>query len=290
MLLPNPERAWMPARAQAPIERAEVERRIGATDEPLELLTGGLVNRNVRVGRERVLRIFHDPSAVGKEAALLARGWRSFRVPALLARGEDFLLLEHVEHAPLPASAEHGATVGRALAEIHAVPYAETGMLGADLAIVEPLSFSLRGYGQAQLADVAAHLDASLRARLEDFFERHQEATSAAMDAAVLSHCDFKASNLHWTTRGELLVLDWEFAWAGVRFIDLGQLLRWHPPEPFVSAFAEAYAAAGGVLVAGWRRFAEAIDLCNLVGLCRLPAARASGEVLRRIVQTLDRR
>jgi hypothetical protein len=31
--------------------------------------------------------------------------------------------------------------------------------------------------------------------------------------------------------------------------MDIGQLLRWHPPESFVRAFADAYRAGGGVLI-----------------------------------------
>jgi hypothetical protein len=64
-------------------------------------------------------------------------------------------------------------------------------------------------------------------------------------------HSDFKVSNLHWA--GAPLVLDWEFAWAGTRYIDIAQLLRWKPAERFVADFAAAYSAHGGVLADEWR-------------------------------------
>ncbi|MGZ3407410.1 MAG: phosphotransferase family protein [Polyangia bacterium] len=146
-----------------------------------------------------------------------------------------------------------------------------------------------RGYGRAELADTAPLFGAELSARIRAFFDRDELARRDAVDVPVLSHSDFKVSNVHWTPRGELLVLDWEFAWAGSRYIDIGQILRWQPPAPFVAAFAEAYVGAGGVLCDDWRRFAETVDLCALVGLYRNPAARATDDVVRRIVETIDR-
>lgn len=291
--LANPERGW--TQVTAPLDRAEVEARLGATDEPLVLLSGGLANRNIRVGRDRVLRIYRDPSRIAKERALLSRGWRTFRTPSVLAGGDDYLVLEYVEHAPLSDDAASGASVGRALAEIHATRYECTGELGADLTVVRPFPGDGRGglvphgYGHWELGEVAPFLDAGLRARSAGFLDHEPLARRNAVDVPLLSHSDFKASNLHRAATGELLVLDWEFAWAGARYIDLGQLLRWHPPEAFVAAFARAYADGGGVLGDDWRRFAEVVDLCALVGLHRNPAARATDDLARRIVETIER-
>jgi hypothetical protein len=296
--LENPEREWMRAPV-ASVDRDEVERRIGPTSDALELLSGGLVNRNIRVGRDRVLRIFcgldsgaafRDASLVGKEAALASRAWRSLRTPQVLARGPDFLVYEYVEHAPL--SEAHGAAVGRALAEIHAITYAATGLLGDDLSLARPFEddqFTPRMYGHSQLAEVGAVLDRALAARIAAFLDGDPLAARNAVDVPVLAHSDFKLSNVHWTAAGLPLVLDWEYAWAGSRYIDIGQLLRWHPPERFVRDFAAAYLDGGGALVDDWRRFAETVDLCSLIGLCRRPEARASDHLLRRIVETIDR-
>lgn len=262
------------------------------------------MNTNIRVGRDRILRIyrglesgtiFRDAAVVGKEATLVSRDWRSFRTPKVLARGADFLVFEYVEHEPL--SEAHGAAVGRALAEIHATTFAATGELGADLELKRPAewgppeedSFTAREYGRWQLAEVRPVLDSELAERIAAFLESDPVATRNAADVAVLSHSDFKASNVHWTPSGVPLVLDWEFAWAGSRYIDIGQLLRWHPPDAFVQEFAAAYVDAGGVLVEDWRRLAETVDLCALIGLCRRPEARMSDDLTRRIVETIER-
>ena len=50
-----------------------------------------------------------------------------------------------------------------------------------------------------------------------------------------------------------------------------------------------AYVDGGGVLVDDWRRFAETVDLGSLIGLYRNPEARATDDVVRRIVETIDR-
>jgi hypothetical protein len=293
-MLQNPERAWSDAATPKTIDRAEVERRIGPTGEPIEVLTGGLANINVRIGRDRVLRIQRDPSTLAKEATLLRRPWRALRTPAVLTTGDDFLLLEFLELRRLPASA--GAAVGRALAEIHELRYEGTGVLGADLSIVTPFpgdgdeGFAARGYGHAMLSEAAEYLDPALAARIAVFLDSDGYAAHDALDVPVLSHCDFKVSNLHVTPAGELVVLDWEFAWAGPRLLDIGQLLRWDPPESFVHEFADAYRAAGGVLIEGWRRIAEAIDVGSMLGVyAHNEIARSTPDIERRLAAIVSR-
>lgn len=286
-LLPNPERAWHQAAATRTIDREDVERRIGPTGEPIEALRGGLANVNVRVGRDRVLRIRRDRSALAKEATLLSRPWQALRTPAVLATGEDFLLLEYLEVRPLPVSA--GEAAGRALAEIHALAYAKTGELDAELSLVAPSpyeGFAARGYGHANLSEAAPYLDPALAGRIAAFLDGNAYAARDALDVPVLCHSDFKVSNVHVTPDGELVVLDWELAWAGPRLLDIGQLLRWKPPESFVTPFVEAYRAGGGVLIDGWRSMAEAIDVGSMLGVfAHNEVARSTPDIGHRLAE-----
>lgn len=301
-LVPNPERAWarpahLEAQAGAAIDltRAEIERRIGPFSGEVEVLSGGLANMNVRLGSDRVLRVYRrDPGAAPKEASLLARGWRSFRVPAILAAGEDFLLLEHVPHGSLQDTATCGAAVGRALAEIHGVGFDSAGFLGPDLAVAEPFADcvgALRGY----VASVLERLDPALRGELSErvsaFLDTDAGALRARASVPVLLHGDFKASNLHWLASGELLVLDWEFAYAGPSLMDVGQLLRWGPGPEFVAAFADAY-RAHAPLAEEFERWAAVFDLFNLVGLLEgvEPGSRRAIDLRGRILQTTGNR
>ncbi len=290
--LRNPEAAWSRAVTPATIDRAEVERRLGPTTERIEVLAGGFANRNVRVG-DRVLRI-KDPSTVEKERTLLSRPWRAFRTPRVLDAGEDFLVLEHLPLVPLDDGPATAASVGRALAEIHAVTYPETGLLAGDLTIAKPFppegwTHYGGGYARFMLGEAEPFLDSALAARVRAFLDGVDDGPAAPVGAPVLSHCDFKVSNLHLLPTGELVVLDWEFAWAGPRLLDVGQLLRWQPPEPFVRAFADAYVAAGGELVGDWRRIAASVDLGSMLGVyAHNPIMRTTDDIPRRIAQIVD--
>lgn len=292
-MLANPERTWHLATTRT-LDRAEVERRIGPTREPVEVLSGGLRNLNVRVGRDRVLRIQRDPSTIAKQVSLLRRPWRSFRTPQVLAVGEDFLVLEHLELRPLPETA--GEAVGRAFAEIHGHTYAHTGDLDGDLALatsnpgVDAEGFAARGYGHANLREAEPFLDRTLASQIAAFLDTDPIAARDALDVPVLCHCDSKVSNLHVTPAGELVVLDWELAWSGPRLLDLGLLFRWQPPAVFERAFADGYRAGGGVLIEDWRRIAEVIDLGSLLSVfARNAVARATPVLERRLAEIIGR-
>lgn len=274
MELPDPERAWERLAVLTRIDPAEVEQRIGRFAGPLEVLGGGQANLNVRV-EGRVLRIYRrDRSALAIEAALLARPWRSFRVPRVLARGEDYLVLEDVPHGRLAADEETGAAVGRALSEIHAVACPAAGFLDGALRVRE--TFELL---PALREHMARQLDGSdLRAPVLATFDAHAPALRPHAEGAALLHGDFKPANLHRAADGRLLVLDWEFAWAGAPLLDVGQLVRWDPPAAFVAGFERTYPD----LPEGWRDLAAVLDLVNLAGLL----ARPSGPRRRRDVET----
>jgi hypothetical protein len=288
-LLNNPERAWSAA-VQPTIDRDEVVRRIGKTSASIEVLAGGFANLNVRVGDDRVLRIMRDQAALAKERSLLQRCWKSFRTPLVLEAGDDFLLLEHLDLRPLVDSV--GGLVGCALAEIHGVRYPTTGFLAADLSLAKPFPpdgfVGVEGYIRAMLEEAEPFLGPTLPASIRAYACSIEQDAIEASDGPVLSHCDFKVGNLHLSSAGELVVLDWEFAWAGPRLLDVGQVLRWQPPEPFVTDFARAYVAAGGFLADGWRRVATAFDLGHMLGVYAHNAImRSTDDIPRRIADTI---
>jgi len=292
-MLRNPERQWERPAETTRIDVAEVERRIGRCDAEPEILSGGLANTTVRVGAGRILRIYRrDPAAVAREAAILARGWRSLVVPRVLTRGDDFLLLEEIAHAPLGDSAEHGAALGRALAEIHAARHERAGLLGPGLSVAEPFPDwfeAFRGHALASAASPAG--DGALAERIADFFGGRRDTFLRDAESSVLLHGDFKVSNLFWVPAASApLVLDWEFAYAGPALMDVGRLFRWGPSESFAGAFAASYRGHGGRLPDGdWRRAAAAFDLVNLCGLLERaePGSRRAIDVREGIARTL---
>jgi len=297
--LPDPESQWERAPTLASVSRAEVERRVGPIDGRLIVLDGGQANVNVRIG-DRVVRLYRrDASSAPREARLLTYGWRTFRVPNVFRTGDDFLVLEYVEKRPLLGTGEHGSAVGRALAEIHGVTFQWAGALDTSLRVGRPfpdLASALVDYARSLLTPERCGLSGALCAEVTQALDSKVPALRAAAGAPVLLHGDFKPSNLHWTSRNELLVLDWEFAYAGSALSDIGQVLRWRPPEAFINAFAESYSAHGGQLVADWRRWAATFDLANLAGLLANSIQRGQDaslttrvtDVQRRIEETLN--
>jgi fructosamine-3-kinase len=260
-VLENPELDWVPPEATRVFEREEVERRLGPRSEPLEWLGGGHSNLNVRVGAAELERIYRtEPEKAAKEALLLTWPWQSFRVPELRRQGPDFLLLEYVAHTRLEASAPHARAVGRALAEIHARRFPRAGLLGADLTLstkLEDFVSELTGYALSTLERMERPVARELSPEVRRFYVERRAALAEAAGPPVLLHGDFKVSNLHWAG-GRLLVLDWEFCYAGSALMDIGQLLRWRPPAEFTREFALAYREAGGELPADFQAHAQA--------------------------------
>lgn len=296
--LHNPERAWERPAALRSFDTGEVVRRIGPVSGRVELLSGGLANLNLHVVGQGVLRIYRsklgqdDLGGPAKEARLLSLPWQRLRVPRVLQQGSDFLLLEHVPHSELQDGAEQGRAVGAALAEIHARHFRSAGLLSAELTLRDsfgPELEQLEQYGCEQLRRTGL---AELAPRLRDRLASARAVLAELEQPFVLLHSDFKLSNLHWAQDDRLLVLDWETAYAGPSLLDIGQLLRWDPPEAFARGFARAYQEHGGQLPSDWRHHAEAFDAINLAGLLggAEPGSRRAQEVAARLRRTLYER
>jgi hypothetical protein len=263
---------------------------------PIAVLGGGLRTLNARVGDDRVLRLALTPETrLRKEAALLRLVRRDVRVPEVIDGDERALLLEYVPHVELPASIEAARAVGRAAAAIHRHRFPTSGPLDDGLRVIDPFPSALdglRAWGDTALAGPAGRRLGDDAGRIARRWDREDALLRSVCARPCLVHADFKPANVKWLPeRREVLVLDWEFAWAGPALFDLGQFLRWGAPEPFVAALAAAYAEAGGDLPDGWRRAAELLDLFNLVGFLDSEDTRPirDRDVLARIATTLSR-
>jgi hypothetical protein len=275
------------------LDRFEVESRIGPLSEPVERLPGGLANLNLRIGTGRVLRVYRrDPLALPVEATLLRHPWKFVRTPEVLASGDDFLVLEYVPHSPLSDEVDQAEAVGRALAEIHALHFPQAGLLNAtlDLGTRYPDVIGIfSDYALSQLDRAPSGVASAMRPRVEALLVAHADAMRHLARSSVLLHGDFKVSNLEWTDRGQLLVLDWEFAYSGPSLMDIGQLIRWGASPSFMEGFARSYRGHGGALPDDWQRWAAAFDLFNLAGLLAgaAPGSRRAADVARRMAETL---
>lgn len=284
-VLPNPERAW-PSTPPAPGEaQAMIEARIGPGVESFSVLSGGRRNLNVRVGTERVVRIFmHDASAARREEALLRRPWQHFRVPKVLERGDDFLVLEWIDLRLLRDSRSAGAALGRAASEIHRASYDRPGYLDPALELARPLPRVAEYLKRALSSDAVG---GPVRTAVERLADRLQEELD--LGVPVLNHGDFKAANLFNDEVGRLVILDWELAFAGPALMDLGQLFRWRPSAAFRDGFVQTYRAPSGALPADWLRRAAALDVLRLVDLAARagPGTRCADDVVSRLGELL---
>lgn len=61
------------------------------------------------------------------------------------------------------------------------------------------------------------------------------------MYSPVLLHGDFKPFKLRWGNDDRLLVLDWEFSYAGPGLMEIGELCRWGIVQPFRRSFETSY-------------------------------------------------
>lgn len=286
--LHNPEVRWQRELDPQPIDRQEIIRRVDIGEDETELLSGGLANQNIRIGKDRVLRIYRrDEGCLALERRLLSRAWDEFRVPRLLHAGSDFLVLEFVPHTTLNGTFMHGLSVGRALAEIHQTPYDHCGILDGDGSISESWSDFL-----ATMVEYLESTDgpAALLHRIIRCINARAEQLRAHTLNPVLLHGDFKVSNLLWTHDERLLVLDWEFAYAGPAYMDLGQLIRWGVPKAFADGFEEGYSTTRPALTDDWQAIAHCFDLVNLTGLMARAqqGSRRALECEARINQLLD--
>lgn len=193
------------------------------------------------------------------------------RVPRVLEASATALLLEEVPHRELPATAEAVGAAGRAAARIHRMTFEGSGFFDQDLRLTERFPSALRAlreHAGVAFAGAAGRRLGTLVEQVRSLWAREEAAMEAACAQAVLLHADFKPANVKWLAdERDVLVLDWEFSWAGPALFDVGQFLRWGMPEECARAFESAYRLEGGTLPPSWRRTASHFDLVNLVGL-----------------------
>lgn len=260
-------------------------------------LPGGLANTNLRFDFAGthvpiVARLYQrDPAQAAKERALhaLARA-RHIPVPRMWFGADDnpvtgapYALLQWVDGPRLDLAARGatsadlariGAAVGRALASIHHVTFEKVGFLNGALEVSTPIDPGLRGlhaYLRSCLVDGRGgeRLGPKLTRALMTFVEAEGALLDTWTGPPALAHGDFGGSNILVRCAGAddawcvAAVLDWEFAFSGSPFFDLGNLLR--PPlgerPGFADAVASAYRAAGGRLPERWREMAALVDL-----------------------------
>lgn len=264
---------------------------------------GGLANTNVRVtlaGRTApvLVRLWvRDPGAAARELALLRLVAGRVPVPRVLhaaadnpVTGHPYAILEWVDGQRLDTAiardaagaAALGAAAGAALAGIHSFHFDRTGFLDAAPAVSVPAEIGgagLAGFLHDCLVEGSGgeRLGAALTDAVLAFAAREGALLDGWDGPPCLTHSDFNGSNILVRPGASPVaaVLDWEFAFSGAPFFDLGNLLR--PPlgavDGFAAAVADGYVAAGGRLPADWRRMSLLADLFAWADFLNRPSA-----------------
>jgi len=289
-----------------------------------ELLTGGLINTNIKVEFSSrhppvVLRIYRSEAATClKECAVLQLVRSTVPVPAVIhvePNGIDgsppFSILEFVNGVTfqqlkrtndLEAIHQATASVGETLARIGKFQFPKPGRLETHKELSVGARYMDGPDPIPRLCDsfleskhLQQRIDASFQQRLHDFIWSWADRLEAFDNDSKLVHCDFGNRNIlvdcvngRWLVSA---VLDWEFALSGSPLLDVGHFLRYEPPdtplrEPY---FSRAFVEFGGFLPDDWRRISRVLDLTGLVEClthARLPQDVAD-EILQLIHSTL---
>jgi len=318
-----PEKSgWAVARDDVPIERRLVAELLepwaaGRGISDVVFLRGGLMNRNyrVRVGTDDVVLRFYDrsPHACAKEIAILRAVDGVVAAPRVLyaephAAPTPFALLEYVDgislrelkkRGDLRAMADAAYDVGRHLAALSTVSIDPEVM---DVPNIDPALLA----GSNVNARLIEHfLDSPvLRRRISPtdvdrvlrFAWRREELLTPYADVRSIVHGDLNSPNIlvrdtgsSWRVAG---VIDWEFAFAGHVFYDIGNFLRYERRgcPRFEPAFSRGLADGGLALPADWLSIARVADLgalCELLTRSDVPD-NVVAEVHELVLATID--
>jgi aminoglycoside phosphotransferase (APT) family kinase protein len=264
------------------------------------LLPGGLTNSNFclqfRDGRPGIeAKLYQNERNHARVERVVHRfgAARRLPMPKLLDGGDDnavtgtpYALFEWIggdrldlaiRNCDAPNIKGIAEKVGGALASVHASHFDTYGFFdaevnGPDLQVLGPIDLGSAGIGR-YFEDVLKtgpgreRLGSDCADALLAFAAREAAILDTWQGAPCLTHGDCGGTNIlvmrhesDWSVAG---IIDWEFAFSGTPFFDLGNLLR--APlgglPGFADGLAEGYRAAGGILPENWRRLAAMTDL-----------------------------
>ncbi|UNK15788.1 phosphotransferase [Paenibacillus sp. N3/727] len=195
-------------------------------------------------------------------------------------------ILQRGEKRQITEAAE---SVGDILARIHSHTFDCPGFLAGDLTIANPFNMGVDEFYTfiSESLDGGATgywLGAEATKMVRSFCVSHRSLLSEIHEPSVLVHSDFNGLNILMldSPNGIELsaVLDWEFAFSGRRYVDIGNMLRYeHENSLFERHFIKAYQNSGGFLNEDWVQLSKLEDL---IALCYL-LNRSTPEMPNRI-------
>jgi aminoglycoside phosphotransferase (APT) family kinase protein len=220
---------------------------------------------------------------------------------ALLEWKEGVLLRDILQRGEEHQIVKAAESVGNILARIHSHTFDCPGFLAGDLTIAQPFNMGEDEF-HSFISDsldggATGHwLGAEATAMVRSFCASHRSLLSEIHEPSVLVHSDFNGLNILMLDRPDGIevsaVLDWEFAFSGRRYVDIGNMLRYeHGKSLFEHHFITAYQASGGYLNENWfqlSKLEELIALCDLLNRSTPEMPNRISDLRKLIIQTVQ--
>ncbi len=252
-----------------------------------KILSGGALNTNYKLGvegKQFVLRIYvRDRIHCKMEKEIHALIDSKISTPRLIYADENhhpfayaifqFIEGNHIFEVSSELKKPLSYELGSVLASIHGYKFEKAGLFGDGITIAQPFeagsspyfkeAFRVLSSGQF----VRSRLGDKLSNEMLDFMLQNKDFFPQVGENICLTHADFKPVNLLYKA-GNVFVLDWEFAHAGIGILDFAILLRHRDQFPFDSkSLVKGYSDFGGKLPEEWFRSALITDFVNIVQL-----------------------
>ncbi len=257
------------------------------------ILSGGLSNTNYKVCIEGyecafVLRISRADDSWVKESSILNRLKNIIPLPELIYSSNKKTLIDkcfsiykfipgetlaqkiHTGYVP---SNKLASEIGKILARIHKVEFKEIGLLNSEITKVsheEPLNTWIEKYAIIPIVKGLAgrRIAPKIKQQTISYLEKQQPLFNTPT-SGVLTHGDFKPTNIVINKNQVVGILDWEFSFSAPWFFDIGQMLRYEKELPSILG-KEMLGGYESVCVfpidKNWRELSKTVDLINLIG------------------------
>ncbi len=221
---------------------------------------------------------------------------------AIIEWKEGVLLADIIRSGDQARIAAAGRAVGHALACIHQHHFSQAGFWGATLDIVESLQPGIETWTAFVQHSLQHHrsgqwLDEQEQHAVQQFLKNSRERLYELElnEPPLLVHADFNGLNILIKESAQITsvaaVLDWEFAFAGTRYTDIGNMLRYEAVDSlYEQHFLAGYHAGGGTLHTEWRllsRLEDLIALCDMLNSSDQHMPRRIADLRRLIARSI---
>lgn len=268
----------------------------------INLLSGGYRNSNYKISFEAkksplVLRV-SDKGNCKFEYSLHRFLTKKLPVPEIYysesVHDKSFSIMEWKEGIHLKevmyGNDERGIknaafSTGYWLSEMRKISFSRSGFFNEELDIKEPVELTadmfLKYMEQFLLEGQTCHwLGKELSGKLWVFVHKNSHYLEEIDHYPGLVHSDFNGLNILISNNESSEVssiLDWEFAFAGPVYVDIGNMLRYENIpyyETFEHAFIDGVKSGGINLAPEWKKIAKLVDL---IALCEILNTRFGG-------------